>query len=292
MARRLRLALYETCEWNPNGHVILNLKTTKMPRLATILITLIGSTSLCIAPLAFAQSDEDSTPSVSESDGIPGPPAPVAGDLAGPPTSATDGSSGTADDSSGAPASHTDWEQVPETNSDATSEGDGQVLEIPQSPDPARAAAPNRDDNSPAQASNEGQGDESGNDELGGLNDYQQGQNAELAGGYYISVPSSRTCRTGLCGRADGGICTVDGAWDRSRTDLAAISGWRVRAHTPNNLTARRARRNTFNQPDAHSASRIGCDAGRIVEQNALDACFPYYVLAVRHESVVSKRKL
>jgi hypothetical protein len=162
MAHRLRLALCETCEWNPNGDVVLNLKTTTMPRLATILITLIGSASVCIAPLAFAQSGDGSTPSVSESDGIPGPPAPVAGDLAGPPTSATDGSYGAADDSSGPPASHTDWEQVPETNSDATSGSDGQVLEIPQSVDAAQAAAPHRDDNSPAQVSNEGLDEESG----------------------------------------------------------------------------------------------------------------------------------
>jgi hypothetical protein len=168
---------------------VLNLKITKTPRLATILITLIGSASICIAPLAFAQSDDGSAPSVSESDGIPGPPAPVPGDLTGPPTSATEDSSGTTDDPSGPPASHTDWEQVPETNSDATSEGDGQVLEVPQSVDPAQAAAPNRDDNSPAQAPNQGRDNESGNDKLGGLNDYQQNQNEELSGGYYIPVP-------------------------------------------------------------------------------------------------------
>jgi hypothetical protein len=58
-------------------------------RLATSLIILIGSASLCIAPMAFAQSDDGSAPSVSESDGIPGPPAPLAGDLAV--NSATDG---------------------------------------------------------------------------------------------------------------------------------------------------------------------------------------------------------
>jgi len=171
---------------------VLNLKITKTPRLATILITLIASASVCIAPLAFAQSDYGSAPSVSESDGIPGPPAPVPGDLTGPPTSVTEGSSGKADESSVPPASHSDWEQVPETNSDATpggDGGDGQVLEIPQSVDAAQAPAPNRDDNSPAHASNDGQHDESGNDELGGLNDYQQGQNAELSGGYYLPVP-------------------------------------------------------------------------------------------------------
>jgi hypothetical protein len=166
---------------------VLNLKITKTPRLATVLITLIGSASICIAPLAFAQSDADSAPSVSESDGIPGPPAPVPGDLTGPPTSPTESSSGKADDSSVPPASHTDWEQVPETNSDATSGEDAQVLEIPQSVDADQAASPNRD-SSPAQASNDGQQDESRNAELGGLNDYQQDQN-ELSGGYYIPVP-------------------------------------------------------------------------------------------------------
>jgi hypothetical protein len=142
---------------------MVNLKTTKMPRLATILITL-GAASLYIAPLAFAQSSEGRAPSVSESDGIPEPPAAVADDLSCLPISSTDGSSATADDSSGPPASHTDWEQVPEANSDATSGGDGQVLEVPQSTDPA-------------QASNEGQDKESRNapDELGGLNDYPYG---------------------------------------------------------------------------------------------------------------------
>jgi hypothetical protein len=93
----------------------MNLKAANIPRFTTILIALIGLVSLSVAPLAFAQSDEGSTPSVSESDSIPGPPAPVADDLAGPPTSATDGFSGTADDSSGPPTSHTDWEEVPET---------------------------------------------------------------------------------------------------------------------------------------------------------------------------------
>ena len=170
---------------------MLNLKITKTPRLATILITLIGSASICIAPLAFAQSDDGSAPSVSESDGIPGPPAPVPGDLTGPPTSATESSSGKADDSPVPPASHTDWEQVPETNSDATSGAvgwDGQVLEIPQSVDPNQVAAP--ESKSPAQASNDGQGDESAQapDELGGLNDYQS-QNAEVSGPYLIPVP-------------------------------------------------------------------------------------------------------
>jgi hypothetical protein len=184
---------------------VLNLKT-KTPRLATILITVIGSASICIAPLAFAQSDADSAPSVSESDGIPGPPAPVPGDLTGPPTSATEGSSGKADDSSVPPTSHTDWEQVPETNSDATSGGDGQVLEIPQSVNPAQAAGPNSDANSPAQASNEGQDNQSGNapDELGGLNGYQN-QNAELSGGYYIPVPVPVPVGPGFAGGRMGG---------------------------------------------------------------------------------------
>ncbi len=185
---------------------MLKLKITKTPRLATVLITLIGSASICIAPLAFAQSDADSAPSVSESDGIPGPPAPVPGDLTGPPTSATEGSSGKADDSSVPPASHSDWEQVPESNSDATSGEDGQVLEIPQSVDATQAPAPNRDDNSPAQASNEGQYDKSGNDELGGLNDYQQDQNEELSGGYYIPVPVPVPVGPGFAGARMGGV--------------------------------------------------------------------------------------
>jgi hypothetical protein len=83
------------------------------------------------------------------------------------------------------PASHRDWEQVPETNSYATSGEEEQVLEIPQSADVDQAASPK---SSPAQASNDGQHDESENAELGGLNDYQQDQN-ELSGGYYIPVP-------------------------------------------------------------------------------------------------------
>jgi hypothetical protein len=156
-------------------------------RLATILIALIGWASLCIAPPAFAQLDEGAMPSVSESNSIPKPPPPVANDFAGSPTSATNRSPGTADDSSGPPRSHTDWEQVPETNSEATSGGDGQMLEIPQSADAAQAVAPN---NSPAQASNEGQNDQSGNapDESSGLNGYVS-ENADLPGGYYIPVP-------------------------------------------------------------------------------------------------------
>jgi hypothetical protein len=207
MAHRWRLALCETCEWNPDGHAVLNPKTTNMPRLATILIALMGSASLWIAPLAFAfaQPNDRYAPSVSESDGIPGPPAPVAGDLAGPPTSATDGSSGTADDSSGPPASHSDWEQVPEINSDATSDGDGQVLEVPQSVNPDQATAPNGDDNSPPQASNDGQHDKLGNDELGGLNDYQQNENADLPGGYYIPVPVPVPVGPGFPGTLMGG---------------------------------------------------------------------------------------
>jgi hypothetical protein len=206
MARRLRLPIRNS-EWNPEGHVVLNLKITKTTRLATILITLIGSGSICIAPLTFAQSDADSAPSVSESDVIPGPPAPVPGDLTGPPTSATEGSSGKADDSSVPPTSHTDWEQVPETNSDATSGGDGQVLEIPQSVNPAQAAGPNSDANSPAQASNEGQDNQSRNapDELGGLNGYQN-QNAELSGGYYIPVPVPVPVGPGFAGARMGGV--------------------------------------------------------------------------------------
>jgi hypothetical protein len=77
-------------------------------RFPSILIALIGSVSLSIAPMAFAQSDEDSTPSASESDGIPRPPLPGADYLKLPPTSATDNFSfsGTTDQ---------DWEEVPET---------------------------------------------------------------------------------------------------------------------------------------------------------------------------------
>lgn len=134
-------------------------------RLATRLIILIGSASLCIAPMAFAQPDDGRAPSVSESDGIPVPPAPVAGGLAF--NSATEGSSATADDSAGPPPSHTDWIQVPETNSDATSGGDGQVVEIPQSANPDQAANPNSNYNDPAQASSEEQDYDSWNDELG-----------------------------------------------------------------------------------------------------------------------------
>ncbi len=80
------------------------LKAMTILRFATILTALIGSVSLSIAPLAFPQSDEDSTPSVWESDSIPPPPA--ADYLKLPPASATDSYSGTTD-----PA----WEEVPET---------------------------------------------------------------------------------------------------------------------------------------------------------------------------------
>src|SRR6266849_8255879 len=83
------------------------LKAMTILRFATILTALIGSVSLSIAPLAFPQSDEDSTPSVWESDSIP--PPPVADYLKLPPASATDiysGTSGTTDP---------DWEEVPET---------------------------------------------------------------------------------------------------------------------------------------------------------------------------------
>src|SRR5712664_3170727 len=158
----------------------LNMKAAKIPRFATTVIAVVGAASLCIAPMAFAQSGEGATPPTSESDSILGPPTSAADALSGPPASA-------ADDSSASPASHTDWEEVPETNSDATS-GEGQVLEIPQSVDPNQAAAP--ESKRPAQASNDGQGDESAQapDELGGLNDYQS-QNAEVSGPYLIPVP-------------------------------------------------------------------------------------------------------
>src|SRR6266851_8489960 len=74
---------------------------------ATIMIALIGSVALSIAPLAFAQSDEDSMPSVSESDSIP--PLPAADYLKLPPASATDSFSGTSG------TTDPDWEEVPET---------------------------------------------------------------------------------------------------------------------------------------------------------------------------------
>jgi hypothetical protein len=179
---------------------MLNLKTTKMPRLATILITVIGSASLYIAPLAFAESGEGRAASVSESDGIPEP-APVTDHFSGSPISSTDGPSGTAD-SSGPPPSHTDWEQVPEANS-ATAGGDGQVLEVPQP-------------TNPAQASNEGQDDESGNapDELGGLNDYPYGYDPYdpyMIGWYpapiyyYSRGDGDNDCGDGNCGSKVGG---------------------------------------------------------------------------------------
>lgn len=166
------------------------MKAAKITRFAPTLIAMAGAGLLCLAPMTFAQSGDSATPSASESDTIPGPPRSAADKLEGPPTSATDateGFSGTADDSSAPPKSHTDWEEVPETDSDATPE-EGQVLEIPQSVDPNEAAAP--ESNSPAQASNGGQGDESEQapDELGGLNDYQS-QDAEVSGGYLIPVP-------------------------------------------------------------------------------------------------------
>jgi len=94
-------------------------------RFATILTALIGSVSLSIAPLAFPQSDEDSTPSVWESDSIPPPPA--ADYLKLPPASATDSFSGT----TGRFLRATHELEVPETNSDVIAEH-GQVLEIPQ----------------------------------------------------------------------------------------------------------------------------------------------------------------
>src|SRR5216683_1373801 len=96
-----------------------------MLRFATILFALIGSVALSIAPLAFAQSDEDSMPSVSESDSIP--PLPAADYLKLPPALATDGFSGTA----GRFLRATHELEVPETNSDSIAEH-GQVLEIPQ----------------------------------------------------------------------------------------------------------------------------------------------------------------
>ena len=167
--------------------IYLNLKAAKMPRFATTMIAVVGAALLSIAPMTFAQSGDGATPSASESDTILGPPTSAADELSGPPASAVDDSSAAPDVSSGSPTSHTDWEEVPETNSDATPE-EGQVLEIPQSVDPKQAAAP--ESKSPVQASNDGQGDESAQapDELGGLNDYQS-QNAEVSGGYLIPVP-------------------------------------------------------------------------------------------------------
>jgi len=171
-----------------HGPVCFNMKTAKIPQFATAMIAVVGAASLCIAPMTFAQSGDGAIPSASESDSILGPPTSAADELSGPPASAADGSSAAADVSSGSPpTSHTDWEEVPETDSDVTS-GEGQVLEIPQSVDPNQVAAP--ESNRPAQASNDRQGDESAQapDELGGLNDYQS-QNAEVSGGYLIPVP-------------------------------------------------------------------------------------------------------
>jgi hypothetical protein len=165
------------------------MKAAKTTRFASTLIAVAGAGLLCFAPMTFAQSDDGATPSASEADSIPGPPTSAADKLSGPPTS-SDGFSGTAEDSSASPpASHRDWEEVPEADSDATS-GEGQVLEIPQSVDPTEAAAPDSEGNSPAQASNDGQRDESADapDELGGLNDYQS-QDVQVSGGYLIPVP-------------------------------------------------------------------------------------------------------
>src|SRR5713101_7067449 len=96
-------------------------------RFATILFALIGSVALSIAPLAFAQSDEDSMPSVSESESDSIPPPPAADYLKLPPASATDSFSGT----TGRFLRATHELEVPETNSDVIAEH-GQVLEIPQ----------------------------------------------------------------------------------------------------------------------------------------------------------------
>jgi hypothetical protein len=79
------------------------------------------------------------------------------------------------------------------------------VLEIPQSVDADQAASPNRD-SSPAQALNDGQNHGSGNDELDGLNEYQQDQNAELSGGYYIPVPVPVPVGPGFAGARMGGV--------------------------------------------------------------------------------------
>jgi hypothetical protein len=188
MARRLRHP-NEAANENINGYVVLNLKAAKITRFATILSTLIGSATLCVAPLVFAQSNKGSIPSVWETVNIPGPPSSAADELLGPPTSATDGFSGTADDSAGSAASPTHREEVDETNSEAPS-GDGQVLEIPQPVDSAQSEAPNGDDNSPAQVSSDVEDNESAQagDDLGGLNHYQ-GQNAEVSSGYLVSIP-------------------------------------------------------------------------------------------------------
>jgi hypothetical protein len=230
-----------------------NVKAAKIPRFATTVIAVVGAALLCIAPMTFAQSGEGATPSTSESDTILGPPTSAADELSGPPASVADDSSAPPDVSPGSPTSHMDWEEVPETNSDATS-GEGQVLEIPQSVDPKQAAAP--ESKSSAQASNDGQGDESAQapDELGGLNDCAR--------------------KSGLCRPADGSPDTA-GTWDGwSRTDLAAISTGRIQAHTTDHFEARRVRRNTVNESDAHPAPRIGRDPRRVVDQSALGTFF------------------
>src|SRR5260370_9322664 len=141
------------------GQFCFNMKAAKIPRFATTGIAGVGAASISIGPMTFAQSGDGGAPSASESDSILGPPTSAADELSGPPASAADDSSASPDVSSGSPpTSHTDWEEVPETNSDATS-GDGQVLEIPQSVDPNQVAAP--ESKSPAQATNDGQGDDS-----------------------------------------------------------------------------------------------------------------------------------
>ena len=156
----------------------LSLKAGKMPRFATTLIALIGSASLCFASLAFAESDEDFPPSVSEASDIPEPSSSMTDELSAPPTSATEVLSGTPDDSADAAASDSDLEDVPEMNSDASSENE-QVLEIPQVVDRAEAAALNNDDNGSAQVSNVVGDDESAQApyESGKFNNYQS-QNA------------------------------------------------------------------------------------------------------------------
>jgi hypothetical protein len=166
-----------------------NLKAGKMPRFATTLIALIGSASLCFASLAFAESDEDFPPSVSEASDIPEPSSSMTDELSAPPTSATEVLSGTPDDSADAAASDSDLEDVPEMNSDASSENE-QVLEIPQVVDRAEAAALNSGDNGSAQVSNVVGDDKSAQApyESGDFNNYQS-QNAEVSDVYRVPVP-------------------------------------------------------------------------------------------------------
>src|SRR6266851_5477644 len=72
------------------GPVCFNMKAVKIPRFATTVIAVVGTASLSIAPMTFAQSGDGAAPSASESDSILGPPTSAADELSGPPASAAD----------------------------------------------------------------------------------------------------------------------------------------------------------------------------------------------------------